>query len=276
MVLTEDGVRLWATRLGAGDPVVFCHGGPGSWDTLEDAAELLGDQTAVYRWDQRGCGRSERHGPYSVARSMADLDAVRRHFGLSRTALLGHSWGAQLALLYTLNHPECVSRLVYVSGTGIDHGATWRKAYQHNLRAALGARVKRWGMLKDRERTETEDREFCVLQWSADFAERERALKHAERMATPWLGLNFDCNAAINAENSRTEGTPALRAACEAMDVPVLIVDGAEDIRPRRAVDSLEKALPRASRAVLSGAGHMPWVEDPDGFATAVAGFLHR
>jgi proline iminopeptidase len=273
-VLAEDGVELWVTRAGAGEPVVFCHGGPGLWDTLGDVSELLMDKATVYRWDQRGCGRSQRCGPYSVARSVADLDSVRRHFGLTRMALLGHSWGAQLALLYALEHPEHVSKLVYVSGTGIDQGAPWHEAYQRNLRTALGEYLERWEALQSRKRTEAEDREFCVLQWSADFAARERALEHAERMATPWLGVNFECNTAINAENKHTWGTSELSAACGKLEVPVLIVDGAEDIRPRWAVDSLERALPRASRQMLKGAGHCPWVEDPNGFRSAVGSFL--
>lgn len=274
-VLTEDGVRLWATGAGAGgDAVVFCHGGPGLWDTLEDAARLVPDRATVYRWDQRGCGRSQRCGPYSVARSVADLEAVRRHFGLSRMILLGHSWGAQLALLYALEHPEHVSRLIYVSGTGIDHGAAWHEAYQRNQRLRLDAHLRRWEALKERDRTEAEERELCVLRWSADFAEPDRALEHAERMATPWRRVNLECNAVINAETKRLMGTPALRAECETLDVPVLIVDGAEDIRPRWAVDSLDDALPRVSRKVLNGAGHLPWVEAPDGFRSAVGGFL--
>ncbi|MFE5045741.1 alpha/beta fold hydrolase [Streptomyces sp. NPDC056637] len=274
-VLTEDGVRLWAVRSGAGGPVVFCHGGPGLWDTLGDVAALLSDKVTVHRWDQRGCGRSERRGPYAMARSVADLDAVRRHFGLARMALLGHSWGAQLALQYALEHPGRVSKLVYVSGTGIDQDSTWHAAYKQNLRANLGSHLGRWEALKGRrERSDAEDREYSVLQWSADFSERERAVEHAERMATPWLGVNFECNATINAEGKRTWGTTALRAACEALEVPTLIVDGAEDIRPRRAVDSLEQALPRVSREVLQGAGHLPWVEAPDGFRAAVGGFL--
>ncbi|MGW7363643.1 alpha/beta fold hydrolase [Streptomyces sp. NPDC054841] len=116
---TDDGVRLWAERTGAGEPLVLCHGGPGLWDMFREVAAALTDDAAVHRWDQRGCGRSERRGPYSLARSVADLEAVRQHFGLTRMALLGHSWGATLALRYALDHPEHVSRLVYVSGTGI-------------------------------------------------------------------------------------------------------------------------------------------------------------
>ncbi|WP_211267405.1 alpha/beta fold hydrolase [Nonomuraea candida] len=54
----------------------------------------------------------------------------------------------------------------------------------------------------------------------------------------------------------------------------MLIVDGALDIRPRRAVDSLERALPRVTRVVLERGGHLPWTEDPAGFTRAVTAFL--
>ncbi len=273
-VLTDDGVRLWATRVGEGAPVVLCHGGPGLWDFLGDLAGLLAGRATVYRWDQRGCGRSQRCGPYSVARSVADLDAVRRHFGLDRMALLGHSYGTQLALRYALDHPERVNGLVYVSGNGIDNRDTWRSTYRQNLRANLGKHLERWETLENRKRTEAEDREWCVLQCSADYADRARALEEAEATATPWFGVNFECNATINAEVDRVSGTPQLRAACEKLDVPVLIVHGSEDIRPDWALDSLEQSLPRVSRTLLDGAGHLPWVEEPHGFRSVVGDFL--
>ena len=53
---------------------------------------------------------------------------------------------------------------------------------------------------------------------------------------------------------------------CRALDIPVLIVDGDADIRPRWAVDSLHQALPNAERVSLAGAGHLPWVENRDDF----------
>ena len=58
------------------------------------------------------------------------------------------------------------------------------------------------------------------------------------------------------------------------LDLPVLIVDGAEDIRPRWAVDSLHEALPNVERVSLAGAGHLPWVERRDGFSRTVTTFL--
>ncbi|MEU7059842.1 alpha/beta hydrolase [Streptomyces sp. NPDC046197] len=279
-VRTDDGARLWAARLGAGGaPLVLCHGGPGLWDMFADLAELLADVTPVVRWDQRGCGRSQRcPGPWTSERFVADLDAVRRHFGLDRMALLGHSWGAQPALSYAPAHPERVSALVYVSGAGIGPDTDWRPPFVDNLLARLGEvpeRLVRWQELTERpDRTEREDRERAVLQWSAEFEDRSRALEQAGRMAEPWFPINTECARALDEDRTRTLGTPALTEACRALGPPVLIIDGDRDIRPRTAVDSLERALPRVRRVVLPGAGHMPWAEDPTGFRAAVASAL--
>jgi proline iminopeptidase len=273
MVVTDDGCRLWTARSGTGDPLVLCHGGPGFWDTFGDLAALLGDVAAVHRWDQRGCGRSERRGPYTVARSLADLDAVRRHHGLARTALLGHSWGAELALRYALAHPGRVTRLVYVSGVGADPEATWHGDFERNLVERLGD-LARWRLLRRRSpRSPGEERELAVLRLSADFADRDRALELAERVTTPFLGADAECNRALNADRRRTVENGELLRASQALQVPVLLVDGALDLRPRRAVDSLERALPAARRVVLDGA-HLPWVEAPAAFRAAVTGFL--
>ncbi|MFJ6659346.1 alpha/beta fold hydrolase [Streptomyces sp. NPDC091377] len=277
-VLTDDGVRLWAARSGHGDqPLVLCHGGPGLWDMFGGLADSLADLATLIRWDQRGCGRSERcAGPWTTERFVADLDAVRRHFGLERTALLGHSWGARLALSYTLAHPERVSALVYVAGTGIGPNRDWWPGYRANLAARLAehpARAARFAELDARDDlTDEELRESAALQWSADFADRDRALEHARALTDPWFGINGACNRALGAETERLRGTPQLHAACAALDVPVLIVDGARDIRPRTAVDSLERALPRVRRVTFEDAGHLPWVEEPEGFRAAVAG----
>lgn len=129
-------VRPWHTRH---HTLVLCHGGPGLWDMFDDMAGMLNDRATVVRWDQRGCGRSEPcAGPWTSGRFVADLDAVRRHFALERIALLGHSWGASLALNYALAHPERVAALIYVSGTGIGPDADWHGAYEANLLARLG------------------------------------------------------------------------------------------------------------------------------------------
>jgi len=255
VVTADDGCRLWTAAAGDGPPLVLCHGGPGLWDYFEDLAALLGGLgRRIVRWDQRGCGRSERRGPYTVARFVADLDAVR---GNERVSLLGHSWGARLALRYALDHPDRVDRLLYVAGTGIDPEQPWRPAYHRAVAERLPGPAP------------ADERDAAVRQWATDFVDPNTARRHAERMATPWLGINWDCARALNAERDHD-----MESRCRRLAVPVLIVDGDRDTRPRWAVDSLAAALPDVRRVTLTGAGHLPWVEDPDGFRRAVAAFL--
>ncbi|WP_345020524.1 alpha/beta hydrolase [Saccharothrix violaceirubra] len=253
-----DDCRLWTTGSG---PLILCHGGPGLWDMFGDL------RMPAIRWDQRGGGRSERRGPYTVERMIADLDAVRRRYGLARVSLLGHSWGATLALRYAVAHPDRVEKLVYVSGTGLDEG--WEEEFRANFTARLGDEWERWRELRSRRRTEDEERELAVLQWSADFADRSKARGYAERMANPWFEINYECNAVLGKET-----WPSAFTECRQLEVPTLIIDGAQDLRPRWSVDSLFETLPSAKRVVLEDAGHIPWLEVPDEFEAAVGAFL--
>lgn len=273
-VTTEDGCRLWMTEIGHGTPLIMCHGGPGVWDRFGGLAASLARHLRVVRWDQRGCGRSERRGPYSVARSVADLEAVRHCLGLDQVAVLGHSWGAQLALRYALEHPDRLTDLIYVSGTGL--GWDWIEPYQRNMTERLVRHRARIIDLRNRDRTESENRELAILQWSTEFPVPADGMRHARRMATPWFGINYECNAVIDAELKQTWHEPELVAACRNLTVPTLIIDGAADIRPRWAVDSLADALPTVTRVVLPDVSHLPWLEAPDEFCSALLNYLDR
>lgn len=77
---TDDGCRLWTEASGDGPPVVLVHGGPGWWDVFGDVVALL-PGFRVHRWDQRGCGRSDRHlrPPYvtdSLLRALPNAERV--------------------------------------------------------------------------------------------------------------------------------------------------------------------------------------------------------
>jgi proline iminopeptidase len=278
-VRTDDNCRLWTAETGRGEPLVMCHGGPGLWDMSGSLAAALAPRLRVIRWDQRGCGRSEHRGPYSVARSAADLEAVQAGLGLERTApgemapgkvaLFGHSWGATLALRYALDHPDRVSALVYACGTGL--GWAWREPFGRASSARLAPHQARIEELQARG----EERAATVLQWSAEFFDG-REHEHAEQMATPWFGINQDCYREIWSELQRTWSEDKLTAECQKLEVPVLIIDGARDLRPRWAVDSLEQALPRVTRVVLPDTGHIPWLEAPEEFTRPLLAFLEQ
>ena len=131
-IVLVDNVKLWTISQGEGLPVMLCNGGPGCCDYLAPVAEMIDDLVRVYRWEQRGCGRSEAVPPYDHVTCLADLDALRDHFGYDRWIIGGHSWGANLALDYATTYPHRVMALIYLAGNGIteDWKAEFRQAKQ--------------------------------------------------------------------------------------------------------------------------------------------------
>ncbi len=271
-VFTDDGVRLWFEAEGAGVPLVLCHGGPGLWDNLSGLAALLTDTARVIRWEQRGCGRSDRRGPYTVDRYVTDLDQLREHLGYERWVVGGHSWGATFALRYALGKPARVAGLICISSTGI--GQAWKSAYHAEADRRLTAEQRcRRDELRLVNRSKDEEREYRILCWAPDFADRSRAHDLARLEASAPFETNYECNAALNAE-TREWDEEAGPHPYRRLQAPTLILHGAADPRPTWAVESLSAALPRAELHVLSSAGHLPWVETSGGTAGLLKAFL--
>ena len=254
MVRADDGVALSVRSRGRGRPLVLCHGGPGLWDNLDDLAALLGELFTVWTYDQRGCGRSAgKEGPYTVARFVADLDAVRRAMGHERIIVGGHSWGAVLAFLYAAAHPERVDGLLYIAGVGIEW-PKWRPQHRDEARRRLQSQP--FASVA----SQPDDR---VVRWAIDFADPAVGLARAWEMAAAGFGVNTECNSGLNAEVDAVPEGEWLRR-CARVTAPVLVIQGERDPRPAEAVASMIEALPAARRVVLRGAGHYPWVERPE------------
>src|ERR1051325_10067345 len=110
-----NGVRIYTRRVGDGPPVVVLHGGPGAHhDYLLPQYDRLALGRPLLYYDQRGGGRSPvpRDTPVGWREHVADLEALRDHWGLEQVTLLGYSWGGLLAVLYALEHPARIDRLV--------------------------------------------------------------------------------------------------------------------------------------------------------------------
>jgi proline iminopeptidase len=125
----DGDTKLWTVAQGQGVPVVLCSGGPGCCDYLGPVAALLDDVARVIRFDARGCGRSSRTPPYSVATCVADLEAIRRHYGIERWVVAGHSWGADLALIYALHEPQRVLGFACIAGGRLHNDREWHEVY---------------------------------------------------------------------------------------------------------------------------------------------------
>lgn len=133
-VTTPDNVRLWSTVQGDGPlTVLVSNGGPGCCDYLAPLAALWEGEPLlrVVRWEQRGCGRSggDPEGPFTLAQTIEDMETIRTFYGCERWVVAGHSWGADLALVYALLHPERTPGFLCLAGGRLQNDREWYAAY---------------------------------------------------------------------------------------------------------------------------------------------------
>ncbi|MDQ2065255.1 prolyl aminopeptidase [Xinfangfangia sp. CPCC 101601] len=112
-----DGHLIYVEQCGnpEGVPVVVFHGGPGGGCSPAMRRYFDPAHYRIVLFDQRGCGRSR---PYASVENnttwhlVADVERIRADLGIESFVAFGGSWGATLALVYALTHPERVRHLV--------------------------------------------------------------------------------------------------------------------------------------------------------------------
>jgi pimeloyl-ACP methyl ester carboxylesterase len=112
-----NGTRLYYESAGTGSPVVLVSGG-GTLDRRQwdDQFDVLAKRYHVIRYDIRGIGRSAR--PTGEFSHHEDLRALLEFLNIKRTVVCGVSFGAVIAIDFTLDHPNMVSGLV-LGGAGL-------------------------------------------------------------------------------------------------------------------------------------------------------------
>ncbi|GAA1744293.1 alpha/beta hydrolase [Aeromicrobium alkaliterrae] len=154
-----EGVRIHVAEAGTsngGPPIVLIHGWPQHWWCWHRVIPLLAERHHVVALDSRGAGWSDAPAPGSGAgglraydkRVVADeLAAVIRELGLDRPVVVGHDWGAWLALLIGGRHPELtrgvVATAIVAPWATIEAKDLWRFLYQPLVGGPWGAFLQR-------------------------------------------------------------------------------------------------------------------------------------
>jgi pimeloyl-ACP methyl ester carboxylesterase len=118
--LEIDGVRLHYIERGEGDSLLLLHGNGSMIQDFECSGlvTLAAKDHRVIVFDRPGYGYSERpRGTiWSPDAQAALIYRALVRLGVSRVTVLGHSWGASVAIALALKHPEMVTGLVLASG----------------------------------------------------------------------------------------------------------------------------------------------------------------
>ena len=114
------GVRLHYAEIGAGEPLVLLHGNGSMLQDfmLSGFVKAAARRYRVIAFDRPGYGYSERPRStvWTPAAQAEILRAALRRIGVRRALVLGHSWGASVAIAMALRDPGFVRGLILESG----------------------------------------------------------------------------------------------------------------------------------------------------------------
>jgi len=258
MLRDVDGVRLNVLDEGEGHAVLFLHGLGGCWRDWEPQLDSLSDRFRCIVVEHRGHGRSEvTRGDYSTRLFADDAAAVCAQLGVGHAHVVGLSMGGLIAQALAVRHPELVDSMVLC-----DTGIGMNRAMAGALRGmAEAARVDGF----------PDSRGVVPVSspgWSArTLAERPEVARNNMRESE-----SADPDAWARAAHAVADHD--LRGEIESVDVPVLLVWGADDQVIRiSSAKGLQQVFPDADLVVLPDAGHVANLEAPAQFDEAITTF---
>ncbi|UCF22930.1 MAG: alpha/beta hydrolase [Ralstonia sp.] len=244
-------VRRYGTH---GPTVIVLHGGPGAPGSMAPIARSLSDAFQVLEPLQRGSGDTQ----LTVGRHVADLHEVVRSNCARPPALVGHSWGAMLALAYAAEHPDAASSLALVGCGTFDEWS--RERMQAIRRERLGRDAEVLRNLEVRAPEGSRDAEAQLLA-AANLIHRcdtVALLPHEDET------LAFDAQAYEETWGNMLglQHDGIYPRAFRAIQQPAIMLHGAEDPHPGRMIHaSVVSHMPQLEYREFERCGHYPWLE---------------
>ena len=263
------GVEIFERRIGSGSPAVVLHGGPGAHhDYLLPGFDALARDRELIYYDQRGGGRSPvpRETPVGWQEQVADLEELRKQWGLETLTIIGYSWGGLLAQLYATELPQRVGRLALVSPA-----PAWRE-----MRLEFERRFAERNLAPALQQQRAELRASGLREKNpAEYAQRVFELSVAPYFHDPARARDltpFRVTGRTQQEIWSSLGNYDLRQALARVHIPSIVIQGEDDPIPLEATRTVARLL-NAELQLLPRCGHAPYIEAHEEFVRLLDGF---
>lgn len=244
----------------AGLTLLLIHGFPLNSNLWEPQMDDLRDVARVLAPDLRGHGLSDQGDePYTMQLMAGDCLALLQAVGVQEPVVLcGHSMGGYVAFEFYRRYPEWVAAMILVATRAAPDSAEGR---QGRDRMAQRARQDGVPAIVD---------DMLPRLLSPDNYENDHELVAYVRDMIESASLNGIVGS-LQAMKERADSRPLLAE----IDVPILIICGEDDqLIPVSEAEEMRDALPNAELALISGAGHLPNLEQPLEFNELLWDFL--
>lgn len=282
-IAVEGGNVAWR-RFGDGPktPLLCLHGGPGVASDYLDPLGGLGDERAVYIYDQLGCGRSDRPTDpklWTIERFVAELATVRKELGLSEVHLLGQSWGTMLAVEYLLRNGEAGVKSAVLAGP-VMSVSRYAKDTKEMLKELSPEQRK---AVADAEKSGKFDAPGYLAAndaFSAKHLARSPTPETAPLLEKSMAGINQDIYVLMNGPSEfSTLGTLKSYehvADLKKLSLPILFLSGEFDTATPAAAKDYAAAAQHGEAVTIAGAAHLTTIDQPQATNEAVRAFLHK
>ena len=260
-----------------GDPVIVLHGGPGmDHHEFGDYLDPLADRHRLLFVDQRSQGRSDRapQRSWTIERMAQDVVMLARSLRLERFAVLGHSFGAFVALQSAVDFPGMAARTIV--SAGVPSMRFVRDTVERELASFAPPELREQvvGSWEREAGAATSEDVASILrdQWPFQFADPKdpRIDAYVARSA----GARYD--AAVLRHFAST-GYGGIEVVDRLADVasPVLVLAGRHDRTcPVSAAETIVRGVPEGRLRVFERSGHMIFVEEQEAWLREVRDFL--
>ena len=245
--VVRDGVHIYWESRGQGPAILLSHGYSATSEMWAGQVDVLAETHQIITWDMRGHGRSDSPddpGAYSQQLTVGDMGAILDTLQVDRAVIGGLSLGGFMSLAFRLNHPDRTAALML-----FDTGPGYRRA---DARAV-------WNDRADRTAVAYEQGGLGALGGGAEVrTSTHRSAKGLAHAARGMLAQTDD----------------GVLASLHSIDVPTLVLVGADDDQFLAPADYMAAKIPGAHRVTLPGAGHAANLDQPAAFNQAMLAFL--
>jgi len=238
MKMKVNDIELYYEVYGGGEPIILSHGWMDDCSVWKSQIEFLAKKYKVIVYDHRGHGKSDKpKKDYSIQTLSNDIYSLIQKLNFEKITIIGHSMGGMTALVFALEHPDKVSKLVLVGTTA---------------KMAFSMRVQLWIMMhilpyKSFARGAIDSKYYEPSEQVIKEA-MDRALRTSKYVAHE-CSLEFTKNYDIRHRVSKIK-------------VPTLIIVGDKDkVTPVEMSQHLSSEIEGSKLQIIPNSKHMPMID---------------
>lgn len=270
---------LYIAERGRGYPLIILHGGPGlDHHMFDDYLDALTDDYRLILVDQRANGRSGRppEDTWTLEQNAKDVGLLAKAMGLDRYAVLGHSYGAFVALQHAVDFPGQAAQSIVSSGVP---GSRFLMSHVEHQLANFEPEELRQQVTDSwarEQHVQTPDDVAALISDQLPFHFADPFDPRIAELEQRTAGTVYSPEV-LRKFSSEDYGGIEVEDRLRDIPQPVLVLAGRYDRTcPVEAAEFIAANVPNAELVVFEKSAHMTFVEENERYVTTVRAFLDR